>query len=124
VTGAVCPFCTISEDETFYLSPSVLATWDQFPVSPGHALIIRRRHCETWFDANPWNKPRSWRQLQWSDNWLLRSSIHDFNIGMNVGTAAGQTIPHLHLHLIPRYRGDVANPTGGVRSVILGKPIT
>jgi superfamily II DNA or RNA helicase/diadenosine tetraphosphate (Ap4A) HIT family hydrolase len=122
VTVGVCFFCTITEDKTFYSSPLVLAIWDQFPVSSGHALIIPRRHCETWFDANPQEQAEIMATVAIVRQ-MITESLHPdgFNIGMNVGTTAGQTIPHLHVHLIPRYRGDVADPTGGVRSVIPGK---
>ena len=78
MTGAVCPFCTISEDKAFYLSPLVLATWDRFPVSPGHALIIPRRLCETWFEADPQE------QAEWLASWFSASSIRTMMAGFSM----------------------------------------
>ena len=87
-------------------------------MSPGHALIIPRRHCATWFDATPEEIAELSSAVNLVRQVILEQHKPDgFNIGVNVGTAAGQTIDHLHVHVMPRYDGDVVDPTGGVRSV-------
>lgn len=114
-----CPFCRIVEEAVFYRGRVVKAVWDRFPVSLGHALVIPNRHVATWFDASPEEQAELTSAVE-----DVRAVIEDqyqpdgYNIGVNVGAAAGQTVFHLHLHVIPRYQGDVADPTGGVRHVI------
>ena len=117
----VCPFCCpdiririIAENSLCYLIE------DKYPVTEGHSLVIPRRHVVDYFgmtsaeqvSANALLQQRK-EQLEQSD-----SSIDGFNIGMNLGSAAGQTIFHSHIHLIPRRFGDIEDPTGGVRFVI------
>lgn len=100
----------------------LLALWDAYPVSPGHALIIPRRHIATWFDATDAERAAlaaATEQVKAEIEKLHRPD--GYNIGINVGEAAGQTVFHLHVHVIPRYRGDVALPRGGVRHVIPGR---
>jgi diadenosine tetraphosphate (Ap4A) HIT family hydrolase len=81
------------------------------PVSRGHALIIPRRHCATWFDATPEEIAELSSAVNLVRQVILEQHKPDgFNIGVNVGTAAGQTIDHLHVHLMPRYDGDVIDP--------------
>jgi len=118
-----CPFCSaISGDRIFHTDELVLGLWDGFPVSHGHALLIPRRHIATWFDATEEEQAALMRALA-----VAREKIMDrwqpdgFNIGINAGEAAGQTVFHLHVHLIPRYKGDVRDPRGGVRHVIPSK---
>lgn len=98
------------------------AILDAFPVSPGHALIVTRRVVETWFDATR-EEQISILDLIDDVKRLLdeRHRPDGYNIGLNAGPAAGQTVMHLHVHVIPRYRGDVPDPRGGVRHVIAGK---
>jgi len=114
-----CPFCPPPSDRLLLETPHVLALWDAHPVSPGHALIIPRRHVADWFSASP--EERAALTAAIDDVRRHIDAIHHpdgYNIGINVGEAAGQTVFHLHVHVIPRYRGDVANPRGGVRGVI------
>jgi len=93
--------------------------WDDFPVSPGHVLVIPRRHIGAWFDANPEEQVALLEGVERAREAILRRHQPDgFNIGINVGAAAGQTIFHLHIHVIPRYAGDIPDPRGGVRNVI------
>jgi diadenosine tetraphosphate (Ap4A) HIT family hydrolase/HKD family nuclease len=114
-----CPFCAVSTDRIFYEGTLTLGIWDGFPVSAGHALVITRRHVPSWFEATPQERIEIVSTID-----EVRSSIaakyqpSGFNIGINVGEAAGQTIFHLHAHVIPRYEGDVPDPRGGVRHVI------
>ena len=119
VTPSACPFCTPTPDRVFYRSELVVGLWDAYPVSPGHALLVTTRHVESWFDATPAEQAALLNAIS-----IVREAVEarfgpaGYNIGVNVGTVAGQTIPHLHVHLIPRYSGDVQEPAGGVRHVI------
>jgi diadenosine tetraphosphate (Ap4A) HIT family hydrolase len=96
-----------------------LGLWDGFPLSPGHALLVPRRHVATWFEALPEEQRELLEAIAAArDAILARHRPDGFNVGMNLGEAAGQTVPHLHLHVIPRYSGDVEDPRGGVRWVL------
>lgn len=93
--------------------------WDGFPVSDGHALVVTRRHVPSWFDATEEERAAILRAVDVARAEIeKRASPDGFNLGVNVGTAAGQTVAHIHLHVIPRYAGDVPDPRGGVRHVI------
>ncbi|WP_395838099.1 DEAD/DEAH box helicase family protein [Archangium violaceum] len=95
---------------------------DRYPVSPGHTLVIPRRHVATWFEATPEEQRALFELVDEVKRGLDASHKPDgYNVGINVGEAAGQTVFHLHVHVIPRYRGDMADPRGGVRHVIPGK---
>ena len=95
---------------------------DAFPVSPGHTLIISRRHVADYLALTE-TEMAAMNQLLRAARHRLTEDLHPdgFNVGVNVGMAAGQTIAHVHIHLIPRYVGDVASPEGGVRNVIPGR---
>jgi len=99
------------------------AVRDTSPVTPLHTLILSRRHIASYFDLEADEKRAIDDLLQAIRHDILTSdpAVAGFNIGINVGAAAGQTIFHCHVHLIPRRPGDVANPRGGVRAVIPGK---
>ena len=96
-----------------------LSFFDGFPVSPGHALIIPRRHVASFFDLTQDERQDMFNMVD-DVKRILDDRFHPdgYNIGVNIGEAAGQSIFHVHLHLIPRYSGDVPNPRGGVRGVI------
>ncbi len=114
-----CPFCAPPAERIIARSERALALWDGFPVSPGHALVVPARHVGTWFDATADERADLLRLLDEARAVIVRAHAPDgWNIGMNLGAAAGQTVPHLHVHLIPRYAGDVADPRGGVRWVV------
>ena len=118
----VCPFCCPPEDRIFHRANEVIGIWDAFPVSPGHALLVPCRHVATWFDATPEEQQELLRAVDVARQIIARTYSPDgFNIGINVGRSAGQTVFHLHVHVIPRYMGDVTDPTGGIRGVIPGK---
>jgi diadenosine tetraphosphate (Ap4A) HIT family hydrolase len=88
-------------------------------VSPGHALLITNRHMPTWFDATSQERTALMTAVDSAKAIIEKDHRPDgYNIGINCGPAAGQTIFHLHVHLIPRYSGDVTDPRGGVRRVI------
>ncbi len=117
-----CPFCNPAEDRVFFRGDQALGLWDAFPVSPGHALLIPRRHIPTWFDATTAEHAALVNAIGAAKSAIDKSHRPDgYNIGINCGVAAGQTVFHLHVHLIPRYRGDVGDPRGGVRHVIADK---
>lgn len=120
MTERPCPFCErIAAGKVETESRLAVAFPDGFPVSNGHSLIVPRRH-EADFFALTQAEQEDMLAVAREVESLLRSkhSPAGFNVGINVGTAAGQTVGHAHLHLIPRYAGDVPDPRGGVRWVI------
>lgn len=119
----MCPFCKAESEREIIASSSLsIAFFDGFPVSPGHALIIPKRHVSSFFDLS---KEEQLDLLKLADEVkiIIEERFHPdgYNVGINVGEAAGQSIFHVHMHLIPRYHGDVSNPRGGVRGVIPSK---
>ena len=101
---------------------TTFAFYDKFPVSPGHALIVPKRLVSTYFELTLKEQMASWIVANKVKDILQKKFNPDgFNIGINVNEAAGQTIWHSHIHIIPRYDGDVENPRGGVRGVIPSK---
>lgn len=96
------------------------AILDRYPVSPGHTLVVPKRVVASWFDATPEEQHALMELIGVVRNQLDSGALkpHGYNIGVNVGLAAGQTVMHLHVHLIPRYFDDVPDPRGGVRHVI------
>ncbi len=113
-----CPFCNritiIPKNETNFL----VAFLDKYPVSPGHTLIIPKRHVASFFELNENEKNEILPLIETIKADLDSEFSPDgFNIGWNDGAAAGQTIFHFHLHIIPRFEGDVADPRGGIRWV-------
>jgi diadenosine tetraphosphate (Ap4A) HIT family hydrolase len=121
-TAESCPFCDPLEARVFVEGTLAIALWDGYPVSPGHALIIPRRHTPSWFDATESERSALLTLLDSAKVVIDQRHRPDgYNIGVNVGAAAGQTVFHLHIHLIPRFAGDVADPRGGVRHVIPAK---
>jgi diadenosine tetraphosphate (Ap4A) HIT family hydrolase len=92
---------------------------DSYPASPGHTVVIPRRHVSSFFDLTP-EEVAACMDLIKEERKLLDKEFNPdgYNIGVNVGPAAGQSIRHVHIHIIPRYKGDVENPQGGVRHVI------
>jgi diadenosine tetraphosphate (Ap4A) HIT family hydrolase len=107
-----CPFCNLPASRILGGDELAIIASDGYPVSPGHALIIPRRHIGSFFETTAAERASL---LQ-----LLDAGFHPdaVNIGINDGRAAGQTVPHLHIHLIPRYAGDSPDPRGGVRWVL------
>lgn len=117
-----CPFCTI---ENIVLENELaLAFFDKYPVNRGHLLIISKRHVKGYFDLS-WEERSAIDDLVFAGKALLDGKFKPdgYNIGINCGEAAGQTIFHVHVHLIPRYKDDMDDPRGGVRGVIPEKRI-
>lgn len=118
-----CHFCNPSfERELITETATVYAIFDKYPVSNGHALIIPKQHIPNYFNLPEKTKTACWIVVD-RVQYLISQKFHPdgFNVGINIGEAAGQTINHVHIHVIPRYQGDVENPIGGVRNVIAGK---
>jgi diadenosine tetraphosphate (Ap4A) HIT family hydrolase len=116
---AECPFCSIAPAEVLITRPLAIARHDLFPVSKGHTLIIPRRHVRSFFETTADERREMMELLDETKAVLDREQRPDaYNIGINDGAAAGQTVMHLHIHLIPRYIGDVADPRGGVRWIV------
>jgi superfamily II DNA or RNA helicase/diadenosine tetraphosphate (Ap4A) HIT family hydrolase/SOS-response transcriptional repressor LexA len=117
------PFLTIPESAWVAANDLSFAIRDKFPVSTGHTLFIPKRLIATWFEATPEEQQALFALVEEVKRELDASNPKPdgYNIGINVGDAAGQTVHHLHVHLIPRYRGDVEDPRGGIRHVIPGK---
>jgi ATP adenylyltransferase len=116
-----CPFCNQRiQEEIIAEYGSVFAVKDRYPVSDGHLLIIPRRHAEDYFGMSDRERKDAETLLLEMKNRIQRDdpSVIGFNIGMNCGITAGQTIAHGHIHLIPRREGDTDDPRGGVRGVI------
>ena len=114
-----CPFCSLPQSRVIDSSPLGLVIWDAFPISPGHTLIIPKRHVGSFFDLEADERAELLALLCQAKVVADKEfSPQGYNIGINDGAAAGQTVPHLHLHLIPRFKGDLPDPRGGVRWVI------
>ena len=114
-----CPFCSPEARRVIGANGLALALRDAYPVSPGHTLIVPRRHVASAADATPDEFAAIWSLLGEARTAIDRELKPDgFNIGINDGSTAGQTVMHLHVHLIPRYRGDSPDPRGGVRWVL------
>jgi diadenosine tetraphosphate (Ap4A) HIT family hydrolase len=114
-----CPFCTLPEARVIGASKLGRIVRDAYPVSPGHTLVIPRRHVGSFFDLSSDERADMTTLLDVAKVELDRElRPHAYNIGINDGAAAGQTVPHLHIHLIPRYEGDRPDPRGGIRWII------
>jgi len=117
-----CIFCDLKTHEIIYEGEYCVIVRDQFPVSPGHLLIIPKRHVHSIFDLNKEEIDEITEDILVCKRWLDYHYHPDgYNIGTNINAAAGQSVPHCHIHVIPRYEGDVENPRGGVRGVIPSK---
>jgi diadenosine tetraphosphate (Ap4A) HIT family hydrolase len=114
-----CPFCTLPLERIIDSNEFGVAIRDGFPVSLGHTLVIPKRHIGSWFEISN-DEQRGLLDLLARAKTDLQEEFKPdgYNIGINDGPAAGQTVPHLHMHLIPRYKGDQEDPRGGVRWII------
>ena len=117
-----CPFCSLTAERVVQDSEHAVVIRDGFPVSPGHTLIIVKRHVASIFEVTDAERIDLMSLLAAARDDLDRQ-FHPagYNIGINDGATAGQTVPHLHIHLIPRYPGDRDDPRGGVRWVLPDK---
>ena len=118
-----CLFCNKKKQKIIYSSKSVFVVRDSYPVTKLHTLIIPHRHVSNFFDLNK-NELNDLNKILKKERLSLLNldkDITGFNVGVNAGKDAGQSIMHCHIHLIPRRKGDVENPRGGVRGVIPSK---
>ena len=119
-----CPFCSLPTERFVLQSGYAVVIRDAFPVSRGHTLIIPKRHVASFFEVT---------EAERADLMSLLAAARDdldrefrpagYNVGINDGAAAGQTVPHVHVHLIPRFAGDREDPRGGVRWVLPDKAV-
>jgi len=118
-----CLFCNTTNKEYVFENDLAFSTFDSYPVSEFHLLIVPKRHIKNYFELSNDEMIACNKIVLLSKNKIeqMDQSIRGFNIGINCGKAAGQTIMHCHIHLIPRREGDVENPQGGVRGVIPSK---
>jgi diadenosine tetraphosphate (Ap4A) HIT family hydrolase len=111
------PFLQLSPAEWIASNALAFAIFDRYPVSPGHTLVVTKRLVATWFDASAAEQAALMELVN-----LVKSTLDrrldprpdGYNVGFNSGDAAGQTVPHVHIHVIPRYQGDMPDPRGGV----------
>ncbi|WP_368430519.1 HIT family protein [uncultured Parasutterella sp.] len=118
-----CLFCHLPDQLKVQAENALaFAIFDGFPVNPGHTLIIPKRHVASYFDLTE-DEVQAMHELLRQMKVRIENEFHPdgFNIGVNVGEAAGQSVFHVHMHLIPRFKGDIENPRGGVRGVIPAK---
>ena len=115
-----CLFCNVDKSKIVSENDFFIVVRDNYPVTELHTLIILKRHIASYFELDDSEKISLIKTLDKQKNLLLQndSTIKGFNIGINDGVDAGQTIMHFHAHLIPRRTGDVQNPRGGVRGII------
>ena len=118
-----CVFCQKVEDKDYLIENETAVSFlDSYPLTEGHTLIIPKRHISEIFELDSKEHADIWEIINATKKLLSDTLSPDgFNIGVNVGKEAGQTVNHAHLHLIPRYKGDVADPRGGIRWVIPDK---
>jgi len=117
-----CPFCNPDSDEIVARNNLCYARWDRYPVSKGHLLVIPFRHMPGFFSMTPEERVALISLIDACKDVIeAEFSPAGYNIGFNVGVAAGQTVMHCHCHVIPRYVGDVPDARGGVRGVVPGK---
>jgi ATP adenylyltransferase len=115
-----CTLCRALDDAgPVFEDRSAVVIPDAFPLSPGHHLIVIRRHEPDFFSLDSEEVASFMHMLQLAHRFIdVKWQPDGFNVGVNVGEAAGQTIPHVHLHVIPRYTGDVEDPRGGMRLIL------
>ena len=113
-----CIFCDKFGLDLLCENELAKAFYDNFPVNEGHMLVVPKRHIATYFEAYP-EELAAINDLIFQVKYLLdfKYSPDGYNVGINVGEAGGQTVPHFHVHVIPRYIGDVENPRGGIRKI-------
>lgn len=114
-----CPFCCVDRTHIVLENDAAFAFPDSSPVTKGHTLLVPRRHVANLFDLSEEEQAAVWKLVAQVRAMLMAELKPDgFNVGLNDGTSAGQTVMHAHVHVIPRRHGDVADPKGGVRWII------
>lgn len=114
-----CPFCSVDAERLVLESRYGMAFHDRYPLSKGHTLVAPREHVASFYDLSSAKQADLWELVEATRSALSEELEPDgFNIGINDGPPAGQTVEHAHIHVIPRYQGDVEDPRGGIRWVI------
>lgn len=116
-----CPFCNVASESVILENDAALAIWDKHPVTDGHALVIPKRHVNSVYDLPAAEQAKLWELVGVMRKYLSSSGADSFNIGLNDGKAAGQTVDHAHIHVIPRRIGDCPDPSGGIRLIFPDK---
>ncbi len=118
-----CIFCELPDERIVNQNDLVIAFHDLYPVTEFHTLIIPKRHEAEYFGLTDEEALACKKLIEAEKNTIMAkdATVTGFNIGMNCGIDAGQTVFHCHIHLIPRRKGDVENPKGGIRHLIPGK---
>jgi len=114
-----CPFCEMPSSQIIIENDHAKAFYDKYPVQKGHLLVVPKRHISSYFEASE-EEILAIHQLLHQGKEIIEEAYHPdgYNIGVNVGVNGGQTVMHLHVHLIPRYKGDIDDPRGGIRKAI------
>ena len=117
-----CPFCSLPKERVVARNQFAMVLRDAYPISLGHTLIVPSRHVASFFELSPEERSALMELLDQAKRQIDEAyRPAGYNVGINDGPAAGQTIPHLHIHLIPRYEGDQPDPRGGVRWIFPDK---
>ena len=118
ITQTDCPFCGIAQDRVLLGNEVAVALRDTFPLTSGHTLVVPRTHVRSLYELPPEAQADVWELVRAVRQRLFESGVEAFNIGVNDGAAAGQTIDHAHIHIIPRRAGDCPDPRGGIRLIL------
>lgn len=119
-----CPFCRIELSRIHFSCEFTAAFSDAFPITDGHMLVVPKRHVASLFDLSEQEQAAVWKMVaRVRAKLIVDQRVDGFNVGVNDGMAAGQTVMHAHVHVIPRRRGDVADPRGGVRWILPEKAV-
>ncbi len=115
-----CPFCQRVESGAVERATLFAASFpDAYPVAAGHTLVVPRRHVANYFDLLPDEVAALWAMVSEVQSVLATRLVPDgWNVGVNIGAAGGQTVDHVHIHVIPRFKGDVPDPRGGIRWIL------
>ncbi|MFC1678691.1 HIT family protein [Elusimicrobiota bacterium] len=115
-----CPFCQkLASKDLLRETLLAAALVDAYPISPGHMLVVPKRHVDDFFDLSNEERLSIWELVETIRKQIQADKSPDgFNIGINAGAAAGQTVPHAHVHIIPRFEGDREDPRGGIRWIL------
>ncbi|MFQ5888649.1 MAG: HIT family protein [Gemmatimonadota bacterium] len=114
-----CPFCPLPDERIWIETEEAVAVPDLYPATEGHTLVVPKRHVEGFYELPRGEQAAIWELVAEVRGRLAADLRPDgFTIGINDGLAAGQTIQHAHIHVIPRHLGDVPDPTGGLRGIL------
>ena len=120
-----CPFCDPNPWEVFYEGELILGLWNSYPVTPGHAMLITRRHVDDWFAATEQEQSQLACGIEVARQAIVQRHKPDgYNVGSSIGEVSGQSVFHLHVHVVPRYRGQIPEPSDPEVKMALPPPVT